>query len=391
MQVSTTKGTGGDLLILEEAAYVDPGFFYETVAPLLCMQQTTMIAISTLTSSVNFYSRLIKMRNKTTGAPLFNIYQVQLACDACIEQGKASQCVHRLHLIPRWQSSDRHELLKTVMQDRPDLIESELAGLAFDAAQTVFRAPDLDVMFSQPPPPPQVNEDVHLFIDPAAGGPGSDYAILSITRHKGLVTVRQGQEGPGGEAAIEGGARREGRVARGQRGDQGGEAEQQARGHAPPPARVRAHIRGGLAVQVGRAQPVDELVEPDGLVLHERGQDLVAQLVVEQARLVLAHGAGHARPGRGGREPLAHRVRLGEEHEEARAQLVQAVVLAWPHPLQRLAHPVGGVLPRDVDGRLLDQGAHVGLVGPVEHVEQDVLTPPREAGDRDRHPQGLQR
>ena len=198
MQVSTTKGTGGDLLILEEAAYVDPGFFYETVAPLLCMQQTTMIAISTLTSSVNFYSRLIKMRNKTTGAPLFNIYQVQLACDACIEKGMASQCVHRLHLIPRWQSSDRHELLKTVMQDRPDLIESELAGLAFDAAQTVFRSADLDVMFSQAPPAPQVNEDVHLFIDPAAGGPGSDYAMLSITRHKGLVTVRSDPAGGAG-------------------------------------------------------------------------------------------------------------------------------------------------------------------------------------------------
>jgi len=34
-QVSTTKGTGGDVIILEEAAYVNPGFFYETVAPLL--------------------------------------------------------------------------------------------------------------------------------------------------------------------------------------------------------------------------------------------------------------------------------------------------------------------------------------------------------------------
>ncbi len=27
-QISTTKGTGGDLIVLEEAAYVDPGFFY---------------------------------------------------------------------------------------------------------------------------------------------------------------------------------------------------------------------------------------------------------------------------------------------------------------------------------------------------------------------------
>ena len=195
------------------------------VAPLLCMNQTTMIAISTLTSSVNFYSRLIKMRNKTTGAPLFNIFQVlretdessrvfyliarctppylksdetatqvELACPECVEKGMAAQCVHRLHLIPRWQSSDRHTMLKTVMQDRPDLIESELAGLAFDAAQTVFRAKDLDIMFSQPAPALVVNEDVHVFIDPAAGGPGSDYAILSVTRHKGLVTVSFGPE-----------------------------------------------------------------------------------------------------------------------------------------------------------------------------------------------------
>lgn len=53
-QVGTTKGTGGDVLILEEAAYVDPGFFYETVAPLTIVGNTTLLAISTLTSEINF-------------------------------------------------------------------------------------------------------------------------------------------------------------------------------------------------------------------------------------------------------------------------------------------------------------------------------------------------
>lgn len=32
-QISTTKGTGGDLIVLEEAAYVDPGFFYVRTRP----------------------------------------------------------------------------------------------------------------------------------------------------------------------------------------------------------------------------------------------------------------------------------------------------------------------------------------------------------------------
>jgi len=37
---------------------VDPQFFYETVAPLLCVGTTTLIGISTLTSEINFYSEL---------------------------------------------------------------------------------------------------------------------------------------------------------------------------------------------------------------------------------------------------------------------------------------------------------------------------------------------
>jgi hypothetical protein len=66
VQVSTTKGTGGDVIVLEEAAYCDPGFFYETVAPLMLIGRTSLLAISTLTSEINFYSRLIKMKDSLT-------------------------------------------------------------------------------------------------------------------------------------------------------------------------------------------------------------------------------------------------------------------------------------------------------------------------------------
>jgi hypothetical protein len=104
--------------VLEEAAYVEPGFFYETVAPLLLIGNTSLIAISTLTSEINFYTRLLRMRDKVSGLPLFTSISVQLACRKCIEDGKAAACVHMLHLVPRWQSSDRHVKLKTIMQAR---------------------------------------------------------------------------------------------------------------------------------------------------------------------------------------------------------------------------------------------------------------------------------
>ena len=90
----------------------------------------------------------------------------------------------------RWQSSSRHARLRDVMADRPDLIQSELAGLSFDSTQELFRATHLDHMFSMVGPTPPINTEICVFVDPAAGGPSSDYAILSVNRHQGVIMVR---------------------------------------------------------------------------------------------------------------------------------------------------------------------------------------------------------
>lgn len=178
------------MLILEEAAYCDPGFFYETVAPLLIVGRTSLLCISTLTSSINFYTRLIKMVDPHTQEKMFTVMQVELACDRCKEEGKQTDCVHMLHLVPSWQSGEKHRRLKVIMQDRPDLLESELSGMAFDALQQVFRQCDIDTMMTQIPPALELREDLFIIVDPAAGGPQSDYAIMTMTRKKGLITVR---------------------------------------------------------------------------------------------------------------------------------------------------------------------------------------------------------
>lgn len=120
-QVSTTKGTGGDIILLEEAAYCDPGFFYETCAPLLLIGRTSLLAISTLTSEINFYSRLMRMKDPKTDGPIFSTFCVSLVCEKCKEEGKQASCTHLLHLVPSWQSSDKHERLHVIMSDRPDL------------------------------------------------------------------------------------------------------------------------------------------------------------------------------------------------------------------------------------------------------------------------------
>ena len=72
----------------------------------------------------------------------------------------------------------------------PDLIQSELAGLDFDSLQQVFRKQDILMMFETDPLPLMIAQPIWIVIDPAAGGPQSDYAVVSVCRVKGCVVVR---------------------------------------------------------------------------------------------------------------------------------------------------------------------------------------------------------
>ena len=164
--------------------------FYGRVAPILSVGNASLVAISTLTSEINFYTRLIKMLDPATGRPLFVCRCIELCCEACKENGRAHECNHLLHLVPRWQSEERHRKLKIMMQDRPDLIQSELAGLAFDSLQQVFRKADIAAMFEAEPPSLEMDTTIWMVIDPAGGGPQSDYAVVTICRYRGIITVR---------------------------------------------------------------------------------------------------------------------------------------------------------------------------------------------------------
>ena len=67
--------------------------------------------------------------------------------------------------------------------------QSELAGLAFDSLQQVFRKIDIEFAFDTAPLPMELDQTVWVVVDPAAGGPSSDFAVLSMCRARGCVTV----------------------------------------------------------------------------------------------------------------------------------------------------------------------------------------------------------
>lgn len=63
---------GGDLLILEEAAYIDGRLFSKVIVPLLLMRYVCVFAISSPSEESNYLNFLKAVRSKKTGELIFH-------------------------------------------------------------------------------------------------------------------------------------------------------------------------------------------------------------------------------------------------------------------------------------------------------------------------------
>lgn len=123
-RVSTLKGVGGDVVICEEAAAMDMAVFYEVVVPLMQLDRTALICISTVLGADNFYSKLLKLKDDK-GSDFFNKHEFYLACKACMDADIASECTHKMNELPPWQSARKHQRIRAMMSDQKELLERE--------------------------------------------------------------------------------------------------------------------------------------------------------------------------------------------------------------------------------------------------------------------------
>ena len=96
------RGCTADIIILEEAAYLKPELFHQVIVPLLTVDHTALLAISSPGDEMNYYSILQDLKN-AYGDPLFLNIRIGLACDRCIADS-VDVCVHQLKRLPSWKS-----------------------------------------------------------------------------------------------------------------------------------------------------------------------------------------------------------------------------------------------------------------------------------------------
>jgi hypothetical protein len=184
-QVSTLRGTGGDILYCEEAAYMDLGVFYEVIVPLMEMRGAATICISTPISSFNFYTELTELRDHRNEL-LFNVIKVDMVCHRCLGTDRESECQHPTGEKPEWKL-ETSEKMRAIYGHRKTLLMREVMGKVADAENLAFEVRDLKAFFASSPvrDPHSAATNVFVAVDPNGGsgeesGTGSETAIVSF-------------------------------------------------------------------------------------------------------------------------------------------------------------------------------------------------------------------
>ena len=209
----TLRGVGGDVVYMEEASFMDLAVFYEVIVPLLEVDRTALICISTpqvcfyfcmnrcilkstnallvlftfvSQDTLNFYSDMFTMKGPD-GKELFRSIKVGLACEACIAAGKADSCEHNQDVIPPWKSRDKFDMVKALYGDRKDLLLRESVGLVTEDQSSLYREAWVTCFMESVISPP-VPQFVIVACDPNGGG-DSNMAIVSATFSAGRMVI----------------------------------------------------------------------------------------------------------------------------------------------------------------------------------------------------------
>ena len=95
------RGVTANVIIMEEAAFIEPALFNEVIVPLLGVEGTAVLAITTPEQDLdNYFTILMDLKDPETDEDLFKTIRLGLACEACVAAGKGAECTHMAHLAP---------------------------------------------------------------------------------------------------------------------------------------------------------------------------------------------------------------------------------------------------------------------------------------------------
>lgn len=165
---------------------MDTGVFFEVIVPLLEVNETALICISTPLGAWNFYSEFTELRDHN-GKHVFNVIKVGMVCARCLGTEREAECNHPTGDRPEWKPEETLDKVRAIYGDRLTLLKREILGQIADDDNTAFEARALKAFFKRAPanePHASVSE-VYVAVDPNGGGTsvegsGSECAVVSF-------------------------------------------------------------------------------------------------------------------------------------------------------------------------------------------------------------------
>lgn len=170
--------------------------FHEVVVPVFEVRGTVLIMISTLSSSWNYYTKMLDKGEElmAAGREMFLVFRVELICARCKTRGRdAVNCRHRLGEIPPWKDSSKLDVVKELLggDGNLDTMKKESMGVLGDDTTRVFEEDSILELINRPvygrkrDVMPRI---IFVMIDPNANG-SSQTAICALARISGTTVV----------------------------------------------------------------------------------------------------------------------------------------------------------------------------------------------------------
>lgn len=190
-----TRGSGGNLVIAEEAAFMPPDLYYKVIAPTLQTEGTCFIGITTLNEDPENFISVLKRLKMPDGQQIFHCIEIEMTCKRCKELGKEITCNHKEGDKPWWLKQNRIESIEIIMkQGNEEDFMREIKGIQMDNSNIkVFDENLLNNLLINENQLINLKEDpnfIIISIDPSGTGK-CDYAISSCIyeRHSSKMIV----------------------------------------------------------------------------------------------------------------------------------------------------------------------------------------------------------
>lgn len=84
------------MIIVDEAAHIDPGLFYKVIVPILSVKNTSLLCLSSPEGDSNYYSELMNLKKEDNVTPFFVVINCAMICKKCslLEPVLQLKCTH---------------------------------------------------------------------------------------------------------------------------------------------------------------------------------------------------------------------------------------------------------------------------------------------------------